>query len=626
MKLRTTLLAALLLVLFGAYVYYFEHKKPQEKKAQEDQEKAVFNIDWEKVSGLSVQNPEGTFVFEKQPDKAEGSPAGIRAEGEWRIQQPVRTEADSLAVNGLVSTLKNLKIDQVVTDSPEDLGVFGLQSSRMKIGVVLEEGESPRPLLVGDKSPVGVNSYAMREGENKVLLVSTDLSPHLSKRLIDFREKKLFSFKREDVEQIRVFHKGSSSLELAKEEGQWKIRHPIQARAAESGMNDLLNKLTNLHANSFLAEEAQDLNPYGLSEPAWRVEVVLAPDHAQATILLGGTFKDEKNSESIYAKRGETPMVVSLRNDLVSSLEQKPEEFREKKVFPFKNWDVGKIDLAWGDQRATLMKTDQNQWRITEPLQARAASGKVTSFLSALSRLEAEDFLEGPSTDSDRAGYGLADPVLKVTLYKEVEEKEGEKGEEAAGRIGTILFGQPQGDAGHCYAAVEGDEVLYSVQPDLLEKELPENVEALREKKLLSFYRYQVDLVESKGLKGTVVLQRKEGNWEIRKPKSGQAEEKDVNSLLDVLSDLEADRFSGNAPADLSPYGLASPECRIVLQQELEKEKPKILGTLLLADKGPEGDPDHTYAMAEGDGWIGLVHKDKKSRLLEALAPFLQLP
>ena len=45
MKFRTTLIAALILGLFGAYVYFFEYKKQEAKKEKEEKEKTVFDLD-----------------------------------------------------------------------------------------------------------------------------------------------------------------------------------------------------------------------------------------------------------------------------------------------------------------------------------------------------------------------------------------------------------------------------------------------------------------------------------------------------------------------------------------------------------------------------------------------------
>ena len=114
MKFRTTLIAALLLALFGAYVYFFEFKKAEEEKKQEEEEKKVFSIDWEKLEGLEITNAHGTFLVEKREAEAEeGSPADAQ-QTEWRMTEPLKADADDSAINGMVNNLKGVKLEQVV--------------------------------------------------------------------------------------------------------------------------------------------------------------------------------------------------------------------------------------------------------------------------------------------------------------------------------------------------------------------------------------------------------------------------------------------------------------------------------------------------------------------------------
>jgi len=632
MKFRTTLLAALLLLIFGGYVYYFEIKKPAEKKSAEEKEKTVFDLTWDNVAGMTVENPHGTFVFEKA-EKTEGASPGTAQEPQWRIVEPVKTDADQTTLNSMYNTLKSLKVEQVVSEEPENLSSFGLDKPLAKITVRLKEGQNPATLLVGQKSPVGYNSYAMREGDKRVVLLSTSLESQFNRNLLEFREKKLFTFQRDSVESLRIFRGRELVLELAKEGELWQVRKPFQGRASESEVTDLLTKLLGLRAVAFHAEEAGDLKPFGLSDPSWKIEVTLTPDQAQASLLVGSTYSDEEKAEYVYAKRGERPMVVGLRTDFLEALRQKPEDYREKKVMPVKTWEVARLELEWKGAKAALDKTEANQWRLVEPYEARADSGKVNSLLTALSRLEAQEFLPAPQSEAEKARYGLSEPALKLKLAKKAEQG-GEKGgseqteKSETSPIGTVLFGR-SGEAGapRCYALAENDTTLYGLSCEFLDQEVPADPDALREKKLLSFYRYQVDSVEWQGPDGPGLVKRAQEGWDLEKPKrGGKVEGETMNSFLDALSSLQADGFVGPHKGDLASFGLAEPEYRISVKQKQEKGEEKTLGTLLFSASGPENDKDHVYAMTEGEGWIGLLRREDKAKVVEKLASFMKKP
>lgn len=626
MKFRTTLLAALLLLIFGGYVYYFEFKKSAEKKSAEEKEKTVFDVAWENVAGMTVQNQHSTFVFEKE-EKTEGASSGAAQEPQWRLLEPVKTEADSSSLNSMYNTLKSLKVEQVVAEEPENLSAFGLDNPLARITVRLKEGQNPATLLVGQKSPVGFNSYAMREGDKRVLLLSTSLESQFNRKLLEFREKRLFTFQRDSVESVRVFRRGKLVLELARERDLWQIRHPVRGRASESEVSDLLTKITGLRAVAVHAEEAGDLKPYGLSDPGWKIEVTLQPDQVQATLLVGNSYSDEEKTEYVYAKRGERPMIVGVRTDFLEALRQRPEEYREKKVMPLRTWEVARLELEWKDAKAVLEKTEANQWTLMEPFKARADSGKVNSLLTALSRLEAEEFLSAPETEADRTRYGLAVPAFQAKFEKKADEGGSEQSEkEQRSTIGTVSFGRGGGERQRCYALVEGDTTLYGLSCEFLNQEVPEDPDALRERKLLGFYRYQVDSVEWRGPEGTGRIKRAQEGWDIEKPKRGKVEGETVNSFLDALSSLQVDRFVGPHQGDLGSFGLAEPEYRISIRQRQEKGEEKILGNILFSAAGPEGDGDHLYAMTEGEEWIGLVRREDKSKVVEKLASFLKKP
>jgi hypothetical protein len=623
MKFRTTLIAALLLAVFGAYVYFFEYKKAEEEKKKEEEEKKVFSLDWEKLRGLTITNAHGTFVVEKVVKEAEEGEAASTKADEWRIVEPLKADAENSAINGLVNNLKGAKVEQVVTESAEDLEPFGLKEPEIKVVVRVAEGEqSPAPLLLGGKSPIGHNSYAMVEGQDKVLLLGTHLVPQFDKDLYELRHKKLFAFKREDVERLRILRVEEPEVELVRQGEKWQLIRPFRARAAQTEVDKILNKLTTLKAESFHEEEPEDLAAYGLDKPVWKVEVVLKPDQTKATLLVGSIY-EAGGKGYLYAKRAERPVVVSLGMDVIGTFSTGPEALREKKVIPLKTWEIKKAVLTWKGQDVTLVKREGGKWWIEDPIEARADGTKMAAFLSALNRLEGEEFLERPEDEEALAEYGLAEPLARVVLYKEKPETDQEEGEEEREETGYALFGnlligKGKGEEAHYYATAEGDETLYRVKGSFYEDDFPETMNELRSKKVLDVSRFLVAGIEYKGPEGLVVLEREQGVWKVKKPSSAAADEKDVTGLLTEAIGLEVERFVNEAPEDLAAWGLDPASGEIVLTQEGGEE----LGGVLFSDRGPEGEEGLLYVRSMGEPWVGLMQEAKKKALLDKLAGF----
>jgi hypothetical protein len=620
MKFRTTLIAALLLALFGAYVYFFEYKKAEEEKKQEEEEKQVFSIDWEKLEGIEITNAHGTFLVEKREGEAEeGSPADAQPT-EWRITEPLQADADDTAINGLVSNLKDVKREQVVAESAESLEPYGLKEPEIRIALRVAEGvETPPPFLVGAKSPIGSNSYAMWEGDEKVLLLSTHLNPQFDKGLYDLRHKKLFAFKREDVERLRILRSGDPEMELAKEGDRWEILLPFRARASETEVDQILNKLITLKAEEFVDEAPKDLVDYGLERPVWKIEVDLKPDQTKATLMIG-SLHEAQGKGYLYAKREERPEVVSLGMDLIGTFAKDAEEFREKKVMPFKTWKVRKAELDGKGLDVTLEKRDGQKWWIEAPIEARADGTRMSVLLGAVNRLEGMEFLEKPEGEAGLAEYGLADPLARVALYEEkpaTGEEEAEGGEEAGyPLLGVLLVGMKAQEGENVYyATVDGEDNVYRVSGEFYEESFPESLDALRSKKAIDFSQYLVTEIDARGPEGPVVMKRKEGLWKLKKPSSGDVEKDVVDKLLVEALALEVDRYVEEVPEDLSAWGLEPAESELAFRNEDGEE----LGALLLSGHGPEGEDGLVYVKQREEPWVGLIQADKKKAIMDKL-------
>jgi hypothetical protein len=381
-----------------------------------------------------------------------------------------------------------------------------------------------------------------------------------------------------------------------------------------------LNKLTTLKAESFDDEDPEDLDLYGLEEPVWKIEVVLKPDQTKATLLVGSMHIAE-GKNLLFAKRGERPAVVSLGLDLIGTITKDPQELREKKVIPFKTWEIKKAELEGKGLAVTLAKREGSKWWIEAPIEARADGTKMSAFLGALSRLEGDEFLEKPEGEGELAAYGLSDPLARVALYQEkpaAVEEEGVEEEPGHQLLGVVLLGKGAGPEDAYYAAVEGEGTLYRVKGSFFQDDFPEGLDVLRSKKVLDVSRYLVTGIEARGPEGPVVLERKEADWKVKKPSSGPAKGKDVNGLLSEVIGLEVDRFVEEVPEDLSAWGLDPAASAIALKKDDGEE----LGAVLISDKGPENEVGLFYVKAKGEPWVGLVEEAKRKALMDRLAVF----
>jgi hypothetical protein len=622
MKFRTTLIAFVLLLLFGVYVYVFEVRWPQEKREREEEASKIYSLDWSEVQKLKITGPRGTFLLERVKKEPETDTAQAVRGPAWQILEPVRTDADDASIVGVMTALRDMKQEQVIEESPEDLAPFGLQEPELRVELLLEEGkQSPAPLLVGGKSPVGENSYVRKEGEEAVLLLNTYVTPQLNKSLFDLREKKIFRIDKKDMERVEILRDGHPWLEMIRQDDTWNLVQPIRAQMAKEKTDKILDKIAGLTARSFHAEEAEDLEKFGLNNPRREVRLTLGPDRARASLQIGASSSVQEK-ELVYAKRVETPQVVSLDGDLLETIDVDPEALRERKVFPFQSWKVEKLDLSRNGQDITLEKKETGKWWITRPLEARAASSEIMALLSGLSGMEGTSFYEKPKDPEGLKRYGLHPPLAKVTLYEEkIAPGQPLEDEKNLKPIGTVLLGRSGGGGqNEYYACLERGMSVAEVGDEFFMKDLPQDLESLREKRVLNFYRYQAASVDFQGPEGTVALKKKGGDWKMKKPENRAVEAQKVDDLLGFLSDLKVDRFLDETVENElekkgDPFGLDPAAYSVTLKNEEGDE----LGSVFFSTVGPDNQTEFRYIRIQGSREIGLIGKDQEEQLLEKI-------
>ncbi|HDH96373.1 MAG TPA: DUF4340 domain-containing protein, partial [Proteobacteria bacterium] len=150
MKVRTLVIAALVLIALGAYVVVVEVIGGKKRQAAEEWESKLFKInDWDEVKTIEIWNYQQHMVFEKVGTSED--------EQEWWMRKPFNWLADKGNFNSLLSTLQFAEIDKRIDGKGKDLDQFGL-AKPPRIIVVKTETRTLE-VLVGELAPVGNSVY-----------------------------------------------------------------------------------------------------------------------------------------------------------------------------------------------------------------------------------------------------------------------------------------------------------------------------------------------------------------------------------------------------------------------------------------------------------------------------------
>jgi hypothetical protein len=399
--LKTWVAAAVCAGLF-AYVYFVESKR--EDKPEKPKEK-VFALDKTKVKELELLPFGGPAIH-------------LAREGEsWRLTAPApAVAADSGEAQSLVTTLETLEVQEVVTESPGALAEYGLDPPRTAVSVVLQGAAEPLKLLLGNKSPDGGALYAKVPSRARVFTVPAYLESSFNKKPFDLRDRDVLHVKRDEVKTLEVQGPEGDYALARDEKGDWGFTRPLRTRAGRWSMDGLLGTLEGLRMESIAAEDAADLEPFGLDKPA-RVVTLGLEGGGTRTLQIGGSPAEKK----YHAREAASRLVAVVPGAIVEDLAKGMAELRAKRLLEVSTYDVDGFTVEAEGGRKVYARSsvkdkdgiDVHKWKRAEPDGKELDTNKVQDALFQVGAVDVAEFLdkpEGPAT------YGCDTPAFKATL------------------------------------------------------------------------------------------------------------------------------------------------------------------------------------------------------------------
>jgi hypothetical protein len=433
MKFRTTLYLFIAFVVLLAFFFLSESVFKKEK-----QEDKLVNREADEVTEIILTRGEETIRFLKENEE------------DWLIKEPITAAADRYEVNRLADDFSNLRVERVVEETPTDLQKYGLPNQEI---ILKFKDNTEVKIEIGDENPLDKTLFAKRSDEERVVLLPSYIKTVLEKKLIDFRKKDIFSFETDEVKEISV-DGPQTKWRAEKREDEWWLVSPVESLAQSSKISNILYSLSSLKAKEFLCEDkkAADLKKYGLQKPQYQIRLKLPQKEQEFTVYL------TKKDDTLYATSTLSAKIISADDTIISDLEKKIDELREKEVAVFYTWEVKELKIKKEGLVISLKKNKDNDW-IFEPSGEKADNEKVESFIRQLDSLEAESFIDPPFNLQD---FGLEKPLAEISLVVEA-------GENKTKEI-TLKIGQTQSSSDKAYLQNTRLNYLLVVKSDFLDQ------------------------------------------------------------------------------------------------------------------------------------------------------------
>lgn len=215
-----------------------------------------------------------------------------------------------------------------------------------------------------------------------------------------------------------------------------------------------------------------------------------------------------------------------------------------------------------------LARTDGN-WRITQPIEARADHEKIDQLLASLDELSRKEAFEVSTADLTQ--FGLAAPSLQIDM----RTTEGQQ-------LPALMLGDRTPDASSIYARLgEGNEIF--TIPVATESTLKLDLYEARDKRLVPADLDDAHAIQLAFNDADFALQHTETGWRLLEPISEPADEDQINTFADTLGQARIQRFVDD-PEPLESYGLADPAWRAVFDVPGATTGTQQTYTLLIGD------------------------------------------
>jgi hypothetical protein len=469
MNWRNTLILAIIAVAGVGYFKFFEMKRPSTEEARR-QAQNMLNFDRTKIDGIVIQNGDQKIEMRRRDNK-------------WRLETPIKDQADAALVETLLSDLENWQKDgtiaaKEINADKSKLGEYGLNNPKLKLKLLGHE--RPPEILFGKDAAMEGKLYVRFQNSKETFVAGQAVKKDIDKKPEEFRDRKLTDLSTLQVRRV-VLKTPAGEIELDKKETHWDILKPLRARADDQKVNDLISQVTSARVGQFVANDRGDLRPYGLAEPRGSITLFDQEQKHDQKIELGESIKvaggedkgqtlqigaiPEKEKDQVYVRFAPRGSVYTLSKKIEEILNTKPAELRDDHLVRIDTNILDRITIDAPGKTKTVLARKEGNWIIANRNNAPADSGAVRRMIDGLQNERVTKFVEDVASNLPK--YGLDKPQLQLTFSSFASENTAEtkSGEQP---FATIAFGKDEG--ANVYARVTDEPFVVEMRRALIDQ------------------------------------------------------------------------------------------------------------------------------------------------------------
>ncbi len=288
MKYSKTLLLFVVLLILGAVAIVLQGPARRDRV----REKALVfpDLDTKEVWSIRIRRPEGELLLSRR--EASGWVVG-------EAQHP----ADSEAVGNLLQGLVDLRETAVASTNPERQSLFKVDDEQgLTVRLASDEDRALAEFVVGSQGQDFFSGYLRLPGEDRVLLVSSNLKGVFGRSLEGWRDKEIVRVGRDEVTAVTIETDGVTLNLDRSAGGEWQVNG---READQKEVGDYLDRVASIRAVGFA--EAEEEARAGLDQPVANIALSTGEKTIRITV---GALKEGDNQHFLRTDRSEIVYLV----------------------------------------------------------------------------------------------------------------------------------------------------------------------------------------------------------------------------------------------------------------------------------------------------------------------------
>lgn len=273
-----------------------------DKTADDLRDHSVLHVDADQVAGVDLKNSSGDTVLKKS------------ATG-WSMTHPYAGNADADAVSALLSAVANGKMTAVASETPDNLGKYGLAAPSVTLTVTDDIGKSST-LIVGKQQDK--DYFARDTSRPTVFRIDGDLYKKLAQGPSDLLDKTPLHVDESDINQIEITDtNGSMSASRSGTSENWLMQSPDAQKGKAASAWKIFSVISGLHADEVIEKPTPD-ELASLAHPAY--QLTLTDNSGKKR-----TLKVSKESgDFVYGQSSDSPAVFKFKKASLNDLNITP--------------------------------------------------------------------------------------------------------------------------------------------------------------------------------------------------------------------------------------------------------------------------------------------------------------